>query len=132
MVCRSELLYNRPFCEGYIIFISRDDFIRIFLCRLFNHLEQGRFLFYTIDDKRSAEDFVAAVFGVNLCETENFRVSQFTAEVVFHFLQIVHFFFRKRQAFFFIVHFEVFDIDDRFRLTVGREYILVESLVHAL
>ena len=29
-------------------------------------MEQGRFLFYTVDDKRSAEDFVAAVFGVNL------------------------------------------------------------------
>ena len=40
----------------------------------FYHLEQGRFLFYTVDDERSAENFVAAVLGVDLCKTENFRV----------------------------------------------------------
>ena len=75
MICRSKLFHNRTFSEGYIIFISGDDFVRIFLCGLFDHLEQGRFLFYTVDDERSAENFVAAVFGVDLCKTENFRVS---------------------------------------------------------
>ena len=75
MICRSKLFNYRTFGEGYVVFISRDDFIRILLCGLFDHLEQGRFLFYTVDDERSAENFVAAVFGVDLCKTENFRVS---------------------------------------------------------
>ena len=132
MICRSKLFHNRTFSEGYVIFISRDYFIRIFLCRLFNHLEQRRFLFYAVDNKRSAENFVAAVFGVDLCETKYFRVCQLPSEVLFYFLQVVHFFFRKSQTFFFVVHFEIFDIDDRLRLTVCCEYVLVESFVHAL
>ena len=132
MICRSKLFHNRTFSEGYVIFISRDYFIRIFLCSLFNHLEQGRFLLYAVDDKRSAENFVAAVFGVDLCETEYFRVGQLPSEVLFYFLQVVHFFFGKSQTFFFVVHFEIFNVDDRFRLTVCREYVLVESFVHAL
>ena len=132
MICRGKLFHYRTFGEGYVVFVSRDDFIRVLLCGLFDHLEQGRFLFYAVDDESSTEDFVATVFGVDLCETEDFRVSQFASQVTFYLFQVVHFFFRESQTFFFIVGFEVFDIDDGFRLAVGGEYVLVESFVHAL
>ena len=59
-------------------------FIRILLCGLFDHLEQRRFLFYTVDDECSTEYFVATVFGVDLCETENFGVSQLASQIVFY------------------------------------------------
>ena len=132
MICRSKLFNYRTFGEGYVVFISRDDFIRILLCGLFDHLEQRRFLFYTVDDECSTEYFVATVFGVDLCETENFGVSQLASQIVFYLFQIVHFFFRECEAFFLVVGFEGFDGYDRFRLAVGGEYVLVESFVHAL
>ena len=95
-------------------------------------MEEGRLLFYTVDDECPAEDFVAAVFGIDLGETEYFGVGQFTSKVLFYFLEVVHLFFRECQTFFFVVSFQIFDMDDRFRLTVGGEYFLIQSLVHAL
>ena len=64
---------------------------------------------------------MAAVFGIDLGETEYFGIGQFTSKVLFYFLEVVHLFFRECQTFFFVVSFQVFDMDDRFRLTVGGE-----------
>ena len=105
MVGRCKLFHYRAFCKGNVVFIGGDYFIRIFLCGLFYHLEEGRFLFHTVDDKRAAEDFVTAVFRIDLCKTEYFRIGQFTAQVVFYLFQIVHFFLGKSKSFLFIVRF---------------------------
>ena len=40
VVCRSELLNDRPLCKGHIIFIGRDNLVRMFLCRLLDELEE--------------------------------------------------------------------------------------------
>ena len=132
MVSGCELLYYRTFCECHIVFVGRDDFVRILLCGLFYHLEERRFLFFAIDDKCSAKDFVAAVFRVDLRETENFRVSQFASQVIFHLFQVVHFLFGECKPFFLVIGFEVFNVDDRFRLAIGGKHILIQAFVHAL
>ena len=92
MIGRSELFYHRTFGKGYVVFVSRDNLVRIFLCSFLDHLEQRRLHFLSVDDERTTENFVAAVFRVNLCETEYFRVSQFAAQILFHLHQVVHFF----------------------------------------
>ena len=70
VVCRGKLLDNRTFGKGNIIFIGRYNLVRIFLSGLFNHLEEGRFLLHSVDDKCAAENFVTAVLGVDLRKTE--------------------------------------------------------------
>ena len=50
-------------------------------------MEEGRLLFYTVDDECPAEDFVAAVFGIDLGETEYFGVGQFTSRSCSTFLR---------------------------------------------
>ena len=41
VVFRSELLYYRTFGKGYIVFVCRDNLVRILFGSLLNHLEQG-------------------------------------------------------------------------------------------
>ena len=72
------------------------------------------------------------MLGVDLGEAEHFGVGQRTSEVLLYLLQIVHFLLGEGQTFLLVVGFEVFDVDDGFRLAVGGEHLLVESLVHAL
>lgn len=132
MVGRGKLLDDRSFGKGYVVFVGGNNLIGIFLRGLFNHLEERRLLFHTVDDERSAEDFVAAVFRVDLREAEYFGIGQPAAEVFFHFLKVVHFFFGEGQAFFFVVCFQVFDVYDGFRPAVCGKYVLVETFVHAL
>ena len=72
MVLRSELLYHRTFGKGHIVLVGRDDLVRVFLGSLLDHLEEGRFHFLSVDDECSTEDFMTAVFRVDLGETEYF------------------------------------------------------------
>ena len=75
---------------------------------------------------------MAAMFGIDLSESENFRVGQPASQILFNLLQIVHFLFRECQAFLFVVFFEVVDIYNGLGLDVYGEYILVEPMIHAL
>ena len=62
MVLRSKLFYNRTFSKSYIVLIGRNDFVWIFLGCLLDHLEEGRFHFFSVDDKSSTENLMTAVF----------------------------------------------------------------------
>ena len=101
----SKLFYYRTFSKCHIIFVGRNDFVRIFLSGFFDHLEKWWFHFLSVDDKCSTKYFVAAVFWVDLCKSENFRVCQFSTQVFFYFQQIVHFFTWKCKTFLFVIFF---------------------------
>ncbi|CCX63388.1 putative uncharacterized protein [Bacteroides sp. CAG:598] len=128
----SELLDDWTFGKGHVVLVGRYDFVGVFLCGLLDHLEERGFLLHTVDDERTAEDFVAAMLGVDLGKAEHFGVGQRAAEVLLYLLQVVHFLLGEGQTFLLVVGFEVFDVDDGFGLAVGGEHLLVEPLVHAL
>ena len=132
VVCRCKLLDNRTFGKGYVVFVGRYNLVRILLGGFLNHLEEGRFLFHSVDDKCTAEDFMAAVLGIDLCKAEYFGVGQRTSQVLFYFLEVIYFLFGECQAFFLIVCLQILDVDNRFRLAVGGEYVLVEAFIHTL
>ena len=132
VVCRGKLLNHRTFGKSYIVFVGGNDFIGIFLCSLFNHLEEGRLLFHSVNDECSTKDFVTAMLGIDLSKTEYFGVCQRTSQVLFYFLEIFHLLFGQGQALFFVIGFKVLDVNDGFRLTIGCKYMLVQSLVHTL
>ena len=68
---RCELLHNRTLRESHIVFVCRENLVRVLLCCLLDHSEQRRLHLLAVDDERTAEDLVAAVLRVDLCETEN-------------------------------------------------------------
>ena len=67
------------------------------MCQL-EDVYKRQFLLYTVDDECSAEDFMTAMFRVDLCETKDFWVGEFTSQIVFYLFQVVPFFFGKGKA----------------------------------
>ena len=132
VVSRCKLLDDGTLGKSHIILISRDYLIGILLSRLLNHLEEGRFLIHTINNKGATEDFVTAVFRVDLGKAEHLTVSQLTTEVLLYLLQVVHLLAAQCQTFLFIISLQVFNVDNRFRLAVGGKHLLVQTLIHAL
>ena len=132
MCLRSELLYYRSLRECHIIFIGRNNVVWVLLGGLLNHLEQGRLFLFTVDDEGSTENLMTTVLRVNLGETEDLRVGQFPSQVFLHLQQVIHLFPTQGQAFLLIILFQIIYENDRLRLDVHREDILVQPLVHAL
>ena len=133
VVCRCKLLDNRTFGKGYVVFVGRYNLVRILLGGFLNHLEEGRFLFHSVDDKCTAEDFVAAVLGIDLCKAEYFGVGQRTSQVLFYFLEVIH--FRLWRVPGLLSHCMPPDprcgvIGSGWRLVVNT--VLVEAFIHAL
>ena len=75
---------------------------------------------------------MTAVLGIDLRETEHLGVGQRTSQVFLYFLKVVHLLFGERQTFFFVVCFQVIDMDYRLRLAVGGKYVLVQTFIHTL
>ena len=71
LVCRSELLNNRSLRESHIVFIGREDLMRMLLRGFLNHREQAALFLLTIDDEGAAEDLMTTVLRVDLCKTED-------------------------------------------------------------
>ena len=132
VVCRSELLDDGSFGKGHIVLVGRYDFIGILLGGLLNHLEEGRFLLFSVYDECTAENLVTAVLRVNLGETEDLAVGQRTTQVFLHLLQVGNLLRTEGQTFLLIVRFQVFDMLDGFGFAMGREDLLVQALVHTL
>ena len=53
-------------------------------------------------------------------------------QVFFDFQQVVHFFTRKCKTFFFIIFFQILNVNNRLRFNVNSENLLVQSFIHAL
>ena len=71
MVCWCKLFHNRTLGKCHVVLVGRDNFMRIFLCCLFDEIEERRFALLSVDDKRTAKDFVAAVLAVDLGKSEH-------------------------------------------------------------
>ena len=88
----------RPFHDGGVIFISRENVIRRSFEGVFDHLKQRFRLLFTIDNPVGVKNFVAAVLGVRLREHIQLDVVRVTTQLCERILQIVNFIFRQCQA----------------------------------
>ena len=131
MILGSELFHNGTYREGYVILVSRDNLVRIFLCSLLNHRKERRGHFLTVDDESTTEDFVTAVFRVELRKAEYFRVSELAVKLCLNIVEVLDFFGRECQTFLLVVRFEVVNLLNSRRLKVDGENILVQTRVHA-
>ena len=132
LVGRCELLDHRALCEGHIVLIGRQYLVRILQSGLLDHLEEARLHFLTVDDERTAEDFVAAVLRVDLCETEDLRVGQRPAVLLLNLVQVLHLLGRECQSLLLVILLKIFDVLDGLGLDIHGEDVLVQSVVHAL
>ena len=127
-----KLLHRWSLCKSHIIFIGRQNFVRMFFRRLFNHGKERRLHFFSVDDKCSAEYFVSAMFRIDLCEAEHLRVGQRPAQLLFDSMQIFYFLWREGESFLFVIGFNLLDIADRFWFMIHRKDLLSQSVVHPL
>ena len=132
LVGRGKLFHNRTLGKGDIIFVSRQYLVGILLRGLLNHGEERTLHLLTVNDKGASEDFVAAVFGINLCKTEYLGIGQRTAILLFYLVQVLYLFRRECQTFLFVIFLQIVHILDRLRLDIDGEDILIQSVVHAL
>ena len=88
----------RPFHDGGVIFISRENVIRRSFEGIFDHLEQRFRLLFTVDNPVGVKNFVAAVLRVRLSEHIQLDVVRVTTKLCESILQIVNFIFRQCQA----------------------------------
>ena len=130
--CRGELLDYRAIIEGYVIFICRNQLVRILGRSLLNQAEERAFLLLAIDNKRTTENLVAAMLGIDLRETEHLAIRQLTPQLLAHFLQVSNLFRAQGQPFLLVVCLQVFDIDDGVGLLVDSKDGLVQSVVNTL
>ena len=86
LVFRSKLLYFGTFCEGYIVFVSRQNLAWIFLCCFLYKVEKTAFHHLSVDDELAAEYLVATVFRVYLCKTKHLRVGQWAVVLLFYLM----------------------------------------------
>ncbi len=127
-----ELLDDRTLCESHIIFIGRENLVRVLLGGLLDHVEKRRLHLLAVDDKLTAEDLVAAVLRVDLSETEDFAVGERTPVLFLQLVEISHLVLAEGKTLFLVVLFEVIDVLDRFWLVVDGEDILSDTVVHTL
>ena len=91
MVFRGKLFHHGAFGESHVVFVGRNDFMRILLRGLLDHGEERRRHFFAVDDKRAAENLVSAVFRVDLGEAKHFRVGQLTSQLLLHAVEVFDF-----------------------------------------
>ena len=132
MVFRCKLFHHRSLCKSHIVLVSRNDFMRILLCRFLNHLKQRRLHFLPVDDERAAKNLMTAMLGVDLRKTEHLRICQLTPQLAFHLMQVFDFLGRECQPFLFVIFFQILYIHNGCRLDINRKNILVQTFVHTL
>ena len=86
-----ELFHHGTFGKGHVVLVGRDDVVRVLLRCLFYHGEERRGHLLSVDDEGATEDFVAAVFGVDLGKAEHLAVGELSSELLFHAVEIVYF-----------------------------------------
>ena len=128
----SKLLNYGTFRKSHIVLVRRNNFVRILLSGFLDHLEEAAFLLFSVNDECSAENLVAAMLAVDLCETEDLAICEFSTQLVFHVVQIGNFFGAQCQAFLLIVFFQVLDTLDGVRSDVVSKYFLIQTFIEAL
>ena len=132
LVCRSKLLHNRSLREGHIIFIGRQDMMRILLGSLLDHGKQRRGHLLAVNYKGSAEYLVAAMLRIDLSEAKHLRVGKFATKLSLHIVKVFYLFGRKSKAFFLVVFLDVFYNFYRCRLDIDVKNLCIKLLIHSL
>ena len=68
MVFRCKLFHHRSLCKSHIVLVSRNDFMRILLCRFLNHLKQKKTPFPSVDNERAAKNLMTTMLGVGFAQ----------------------------------------------------------------
>ena len=130
---RREEFHLGTLAECHVVLVGREYAVGVFLCGLLDHLEQAALLLLSVDDEGTAEDLVAAVLAVDLCETEYLGVCQGTAQLTLHLVQVFNLFGAQCQTFLFVVCLQVGNLHNGLWFYVHAEEFLVQAvLVHAL
>ena len=132
LILRRKLLDDRSFGKSHVVFVGRDNLVRILLCGPLDHREEAAGHFLSVDDEGAAENLVAAMLAVDLCETEDLAICQGTSQLAFYVVEVFYFFGRERQAFLLVVFLEVLNNLDCRGLDIHGEDLLVEAFVEAL
>ena len=127
-----KLLHHGAFGERHVVFVGRKDAVRIFFRGAFDHGKEGGGHFLAVDDKRTAENLVAAVLGVKLRETKDLTVGKGATELALHAVEIFDLGGRKCESFLLIVGVEIVDRANGFGRVVDGEKRVVQSVVNSL
>ena len=127
-----KLLHHGAFGERHVVFVGREDAVRIFFRGAFDHGKEGGGHFLAVDDKRTAENLVAAVLGVELRETKDLTVGEGATELALHTVEIFDLCGRKCESFLLIVGVEIVDRANGFGRVVDSEKRVVQSVVNSL
>ena len=69
---------------------------------------------------------------VDLRKTKHLRVSQLSAQLTLHLVQVLDFLRRKSKTLLLVILLQVLDMENRSRFYVHREDVLIQTLVHTL
>ena len=75
---------------------------------------------------------MAAVLRVDLCETEDLRIGQWTTVFLLQSVQILDFLWAQSQTFLLVIFLQIVHILDRLGFDVDGKNVLVQSSVHTL
>ena len=127
-----ELLHHRSLGKGHVVLVGGEDLAAVLLGGLLDHLEEARLALLAVDDKRAAEDLVAAVLGVDLREAKYLRVGERPAVLLLYLVEIFYFLRTQGQSFLLVVLLDVLNVLDGLRRVAHGEDVLVQPLIHAL
>ena len=132
LILRRKLLDDRSFGKSHVVFVGRDNLVRILLCGPLDHCEEAAGHFLSVDDEGATENLMAAMLTVDLCEAEYLAIGQGTSQLAFYVVEVFYFLGRECQAFLLVVFLEVLNNLDSRGLDIYGEDLLVEAFVEAL
>ena len=132
LVLRRELLNNRTLCKSHVILIGRKNLVLVLLRGLLDHGEERALHLLAVDNKRTTEDLMTAVLGVDLGKSEDLRICQRTTVLLLQTMQVFYLLGRKSEALLLVVFLQIVHVLDGLRLDVDRKDVLVKTIVHAL
>ncbi len=128
----SELHGDGSLDESDIVLIGGDEVAGVGLRRFADELEERELFGLAVDDEGAVENLVAAVFGVDLRESEDLGVGERASESLAEAFEVCDFRVGESETLFLVVCLEVGDVDYRVGLFVYCEDGLVEPLVEVL
>lgn len=100
---RSELFYYRAFVESHIIFISRNQLVRVYCRSFLDQVKKRTFFLFSVDDECTAENLMTGSVPSSPVRTIYFAVGQLTFQFLAYFVEVRNFFVAQSQSFFFVV-----------------------------
>ena len=129
---RGELPNFGSLHKSHVVLVGGYKTSGILLAGAFYEFEKAYGLFLTVDNECAVENFMTAVFGINLGETEYFAICERAAQTSRQPGEIFFFLLAQSQTFAGVVFLEIGDIHGFLRLRVGCEDGLAGIFVYSL